>query len=82
MRLFLILCISLLSGCAGMVTSNNGNTVVIEHDFFIGLDAVQELALKACAQNGKTEAIFSTMANKNPRLSKGDGVQLSTFECK
>lgn len=70
-----------LAGCAGMVTSNTGDSVTIEHDGFVSIDSAREVAIAACKQNGKTNASLLRSANKNPRFATGTGVQFSTFAC-
>jgi hypothetical protein len=70
-----------LAGCAGMVASNDGNRVTIEHDGFVSRDSAQEVATKSCIQAGKSRAVHVVTANKNPRFEPGFGVQLSTFQC-
>lgn len=76
------LCAALaLAGCAGMVASNDGNRVVIEHDGFISLASASEVAARSCAQAGKPRVRHIVSANKNPRFEPGFGVQLSTFQC-
>ena len=70
-----------LVGCAGMVSSNDGQRVTIEHDGFVSADSARSVAARACQQAGKTDAKYLISANKNPRLPAGFGVQLSTFEC-
>lgn len=72
-----------LTGCAGLVTANDGERVTIEHDGFglVALERVQKIAAKACVQNGKTDATHVRTVNKNPSLGKGSGAQLSTFLC-
>lgn len=70
-----------LSGCAGMVASNDGNRVVIEHDGFVSLDSAREVATKSCSQAGKARAVHVASVNKNPRFEPGFGVQFSTFQC-
>lgn len=78
---FAIVTTALLSGCSGMVASNDGERVVIEHDGFVSLASAHEPATAACIQNGKNSAVYLRSANKNPRLAPGSGVQLSTFQC-
>lgn len=73
--------VALLTGCAGMVASNDGSRVVIEHDGFISTESARDVALKSCQQFGKTKALHLATANKNPRFEAGFGVQLSTFAC-
>lgn len=73
--------VSMLAGCAGMVASNDGNRVVIEHDGFVSLDSARDVATKSCAQAGKSRATHVVSVNKNPRFEPGFGVQLSTFQC-
>lgn len=72
---------SFISGCAGMVTANDGSRVTVEHDFFIDVSSAQKVAERACSQNGAATARHIATANKNPRFEKGSGVQLSTFQC-
>jgi len=78
--LFIVL--SLLGGCAGMVTANDGYRVTVEHDGFVSVESARSVAVRACKQNGKEDATHVATANKNPRFKPGFGVQLSTFECK
>lgn len=70
-----------LAGCAGMVASNDGTRVVIEHDGFVSLDSARDVALRSCQQAGKSRAVHVISVNKNPRFEPGVGVQLSTFQC-
>lgn len=70
-----------LGGCAGMVTSNDGERVIIEHDGFISMESARSIALQSCEQAGKKDAKHIATANKNPRFAAGFGVQLSTFQC-
>ena len=77
----ILLSIVFSSGCAGMITANDGQRVTIEHDFFSSANAVHAKAVKACEQNGKVRAELVHSANLNPSLKKGHGAQLSTFEC-
>jgi hypothetical protein len=81
MKLAIMVMAGALTGCAGMVASNDGQRVVIEHDMGIADQRVQQLAVQACEQHGKPSATLVTTANKNPRYKKGFGVQLSTFDC-
>ena len=81
MKNLLLLTSVLFSGCAGMVTANDGDRVTVEHDGFISMESTRTVALKACQQNGKAEAKHVKTANKNPRFEPGFGVQLSTFQC-
>jgi hypothetical protein len=70
-----------LSGCAGMVTFNDGSQTAIEHDSFVSADRARTLAAKSCAQAGKQDAQLVTSVNKNPALPAGSGVQVSTYRC-
>lgn len=70
-----------LAGCAGMVVGGDADTVVIEHDFFIPAESARAIAQASCEQSGKRSADHSATVNKNPRLPRGHGVQLSTFRC-
>jgi len=72
---------SLLCGCAGMVATDDGRTLVIEHDAFISADRARGVAVLACQQRGAGDARYVSSANKQPRLPKGSGVQLSAYEC-
>jgi len=81
MQLLASAAVMVLAGCAGMVASNDGTRVVIEHDGFVSLDSARDVALKSCQQAGKTRAVHVISANKNPRFDPGVGVQLSTFHC-
>lgn len=72
---------AVLAGCAGMVASNDGSRVVIEHDGFVSVASAAEVAAKSCAQAGKPRVRHVVTANKNPRFDPGVGVQLSTFQC-
>lgn len=81
MRKTFILVPLLLTGCVGLVNSNDGNTVVIESDYWISQNSLQETANEACIQSGKSSASYLTKANKNPSLGKGNGVQITTFKC-
>lgn len=74
-------CAFALAGCAGMVSYNDGDRVVIEHDSWVGADQAREQATRACAQSGKPGAAWVRTANKNPSFSAGTGVQLSTYRC-
>ena len=76
----LIACL-ILAGCAGMVTSNDGSRVTVEHDFFVDVASAQKVAQRACSQSGMVSARHIATANKNSSLEKGFGVQLSTFQC-
>lgn len=69
------------TGCAGMVTANDGDRVTVEHDAFVSIADVHSIALSGCNQAGKAHAVFVSSANKNPRFEPGFGVQLSTFRC-
>lgn len=77
----LFLTIFLLTGCIGLVTVNDGTMLSIERDFWITKESSQESADRACIQNGKYKAVYQMTANKNPRLSKGSGVQIDSFKC-
>lgn len=79
--LALMASVAFLSGCAGMVVSNDGNRVVIEHDGFVSLDSARSVAEKSCLQAGKSRVVHVVSVNKNPRFDPGLGVQLSTFQC-
>lgn len=81
-RIIVISGCAALTGCAGMVTANDGGRVTIEHDSFTNAADVRDVALKACRQNGQADAVFVAKANKNPRFDPGVGVQLSTFQCR
>lgn len=70
-----------VAGCSGMVTSNDGSRVTVEHDFFISVESARDVALQSCRQAGKSKATYVASANKNPRFAPGQGVQLSTFQC-
>ncbi|WP_338414750.1 hypothetical protein [uncultured Sphaerotilus sp.] len=54
---------------------------MIEHDGFVSLDGVRDVAMKSCAQAGKAQATHVVSVNKNPRFDPGFGAQLSTFQC-
>ena len=84
MRILAAVAISLplFSGCAGMVTANDGERVTLEHDGFVSIDSVKALAVKVCKQNGKNDAELVKTANKNPSFKPGFGAQLSTFQCR
>lgn len=79
--LILLLATLSLTGCIGLVTANDGNTVSIERDFWISKESSQESADRACIQAGKYKAVYQMTANKNPRFEKGNGVQIDTFKC-
>lgn len=76
-----IAAIVLLQGCAGTVITNDGERVTLEHDMGVSIESVRAVALKACKQNGKSDAVHVATANKNPSFKKGFGAQLSTFRC-
>lgn len=72
-----------VSGCAGLVTANDGENVTIEHDGFglVDIERVRVIAARACVQNGRSDAVHVRTVNKNPNFSRGKGAQLSTFRC-
>lgn len=72
----------LLTGCAaGMVRSNDGQRVVIEHNGWVKVDEVRPIAAASCRQAGKAAAVHVTSVSTNPALPLGTGAVMSTFRC-
>jgi hypothetical protein len=74
-------CVALVAGCA-TITANDGQRVTLEHDMGMSIESIRAVAVKACQQNGKTDAAHVNTSNKNPHFKPGFGAQLSTFECR